>query len=217
MTKFEERVVDLKACGAAERLAKALKEDFYLAGGTGAALQLGHRVSLDLDLFSASNRLTLDLRRSVIERLRGSGKLEILTDEDGTLNLRVGSTSVSLFHYPYRWLHRPVGVWRGLPVAGLADIAAMKLSAVVGRGFKKDFIDLFFIGRKIGLSEMLHAGERRFRDHPNFLAQACRALVYFDDAEPEPTPRMRTRVRWDEVKDYFSREVPRYVRSRLRG
>lgn len=205
---WHENVLDKSGLDAARRLVSGAGGDFYLAGGTGLALRLGHRISLDLDLFSADRLLDQADRLALIRSLEPSGKTEIMEEKEGTCHLRLGRTSVSLFHYPYKPL-KPPSEWNGLKVASLEDITAMKLSAVVNRGSKKDFIDLFFICRSHRPADILKWAERKFPDHPNFSVQASKALVYFADAEKEPMPRMLLPASWREIKSFFEKEIPK--------
>jgi hypothetical protein len=212
--RWREEVLDEDARAAAARLAEVVGAEFYLAGGTGLALRLGHRISLDLDLFSSTNALGAGERQELIEALTPSGSLSILESKDGTCHLLLGKTNVSLFRYRYALLD-PTSTWRGLAVAAARDIAAMKVSAVVGRGSKKDFLDLYVLCKKIGLPAVLEACEARFPDHQDFLAQSLRALAYFDDAEKEPMPRLLHAISWPEVRTYFEQEIRRILRERL--
>lgn len=207
---WHDKVLDKAGHKAARRLAVA-GEGFYLAGGTGLALRLGHRVSLDLDLFSPDRPLDQPERIALLKALRASGEAGVIGEKDGTMHLRMGSTAVSLFHYPYKLL-LPAPAWNGLRVASVEDIAAMKLSAVISRGAKKDFIDLFFICRSHKPAEVLGWAEKKFPDHPHFTVQAAKALVYFTDAEKEPAPRMLLPVRWRDVRRYFEEEIPKLFR-----
>ena len=101
--KWREEVLDVAGRAVAARLAAATW-NFYLAGGTALALRLGHRVSLDLDLFSAKNALGAEERRTLLAALKASGPLKIKGAKDGTCHLDLGGTSVSLFHYAYPML-----------------------------------------------------------------------------------------------------------------
>lgn len=213
--KWHEEVLDQAGHAAARRLAP-LAADFYLAGGTALALRLGHRISLDLDLFSAHNALHLAERRSLLGALAGSGPLEILEEKDGTCHLDVGGTAVSLFHYDYPML-RPAERWNGLALASIEDIAAMKLSAVLGRGSKKDFIDLYELCGRVGLERIMKSAARKFSKHRDFPLQAVRALVYFKDADREPMPKILAPISWEDIKVYFEEAVPRYTRSYLKS
>lgn len=212
--KWHEEVLDAAGHAAAARLAAATR-DFYLAGGTALALRLGHRVSLDLDLFSAKNALGAVQRRTVLEALKASGPLKIKEEKDGTCHLDLGGTAVSLFHYDYPTLGRPQS-WRGLAAASLEDIAAMKLSAVLGRGSKKDFIDLHELCRRLGLNRVMTTAGRKFPQHADFPLQAARALLYFADAEKEPMPKMLGPASWEDITSYFEGAIPRYVKEYLK-
>ncbi len=211
--EWHENVLDKSGREAAGRLSAVLGGDFYLAGGTALALRLGHRISLDLDLFSPSCALTRGDRLVLKEKLKASGHIEVVDEKDGTYHLRLGTTAVSLFHYPYPELAGSAD-WNGLKVASVEDIAAMKLAAVLGRGSKKDFIDLYFIFRLFRAARVMAWGARKFPDQPNFELQAAKALVYFDDAEKEPAPRMLKTVVWKDVKRFFEREIPRFFDGR---
>ena len=210
---WQEKVLDRSGHDSARRLAEAAGADFYLAGGTALALRLGHRISLDLDLFSAGCRLAQADRLALKEKLELSGPLGILEEKDGTCHLRLDKTPASLFYYPYKLLFPPA-VWNGLKIASIEDIAAMKLSAVVSRGSKKDFIDLFYVFRLYKAADIFGWAERKFSDHPEFTMQAAKALVYFDDAEKEPAPRLLKPAPWREIKTYFEKEIPRYLKFR---
>lgn len=205
---WHENVLDSSGHDAARRLVLAVGGDFYLAGGTGLALRLGHRISLDLDLFSETRLLKQPERLALKKELGTSGKLETRDEKDGTCHLRLGSTAVSLFHYPYKPL-RPPAKWAELKIASIEDITAMKLSAVISRGSKKDFIDLFFILQAHKAADIFKWAERKFPGHPNFAVQAAKALVYFEDAEKEPMPMMLKPAPWTEVKAFFEKEIPK--------
>ena len=211
--KWHEEALDAAVLAAASRVAAAT-DDFYLAGGTALALRLGHRVSLDLDLFSATNTLDADERKALLDALEASGPLRIKGVKDGTCHLDLGGAPVSLFHYPYPMLRHSQS-WRGLDVASLEDIAAMKLSAVLGRGSKKDFIDLYELCRRPGLDRAMKAASRKFPLYADFPLQAARALLYFEDAEKEPMPRMLDATTWEDIKAYFERAIPKYVKAHL--
>ncbi len=219
---WHEAAATPEALRAARRLASGLPADgFYLAGGTGLSLQLGHRISVDLDLFSASVRLDEPGRRSLLARLQGEGPVEIDESREGTLHLLIEGAAVSLLRYPYPLL-KETRLWRpaggsgaGLRVASLEDIGLMKAAAIVGRGSKKDFVDLRAIVRKIPLERLLRRAEEKFPDHRDFLVQAAKAFVYFEDAEREAMPRLLAPCDWEEVKGYFERTAPRILRKLL--
>jgi len=208
---WHEEVLDKRGLEAVRRLAPVLRGGFYLAGGTALGLRLGHRKSLDLDFFSHDRTLDRADRAALFGSLKASGAAEALEEKDGTMHLRLEDTEVSLFHYPYRLLER-VSEWNGLEIASIEDIAAMKLGAAAGRGLRKDFIDLYFVCRNRTVAEAICWAGKKFPDHPNFSAQAAKALVYFEDAEKDPMPRMLKPVKWGEIKSFFKKEVPKLFR-----
>jgi hypothetical protein len=128
---------------ALARLARdGLLEHLYLAGGVAVAHHLRHRLSRDLDLFSRDAALDLDaLRRGAV---RGLGA-EVVSQSDVTLSLRLGAAMIDVVRYPYPTLVRPRRGPEGVFVAGLRDLAVMKLSAIARRGVRRDYWDLFEI------------------------------------------------------------------------
>jgi hypothetical protein len=170
---------------------------FYLAGGTALALQLGHRRSVDFDWF-CEQPLGDPLRLAA--EIEGSGvPLEIDGVEKGTLHARSSGVRLSFLEYRYPLLQPPLQTTeRGLRLASAEDIAAMKLGAIAQRGARKDFVDLFELGRHTPLAEMLGFYRRKYgvRDVGHVLV----ALCYFDDADRERMPTMLRRSPWPEVK-----------------
>jgi predicted nucleotidyltransferase component of viral defense system len=182
-------------------------KDFYLAGGTGLALQIGHRISQDFDFFSNKEELKRNSREKIIRCLSKAGKVEVELEEQGTLRIYLGRVGMSFFHYEYP-LVSPLIDFGNLRIASFSDIGLMKIAAIVGRGSKKDFIDLHFIANyHTPLKSLLKLSSKKFPRVRDFPMQALRALVYFEDAEREKMPRMIQKLRWTEVKEFFSHEV----------
>ena len=86
----------------------------------------------------------------------------------------------------------------GVTLAGIKDIAAMKIAAIVGRGTKKDFIDMHFLLKRFSLQEILDLYMQKYPDGSIF--SAMKSLSYFKDAEPDPMPLMFEEVSWETVK-----------------
>lgn len=172
--------------------------DFYLAGGTALAIQLGHRRSVDFDWF-LEGRIPdpLLLAREIQE----TAPFVTTRIEPRTLFGTVNGVRVSFFEFRYPLLE-PTVYWPeyGCRLASLQDIACMKLSAVVQRGSKKDFIDLFALGREgFQLSVMLGWYGTKFGVED--IGHVLYALAYFDDADRERMPRMLWDLDWREVKE----------------
>lgn len=182
---------------------------FYLAGGTAAALQLGHRRSVDLDFFSPQPFDPGELA----DCLSGLGSVQVVHAAPRTLHVHVNAVRVSFFQYAYP-LIAPVVTYEGMDLASLRDISLMKIVAVSDRGARKDFIDLYAIStRAWPLAEALDSLPRKFGER-YALAHILRSLQYFDDAEREPELRLLDRgITWPEVKRFFQDQVRAYVRD----
>jgi hypothetical protein len=180
-------------------------ESWTLAGGTALALQIGHRYSEDLDFFRAESfepeRLALQL--STI------GRVSIRSRAIDTLHISLAGLKISFLGAQVPLLF-PGTPYRGLSLADPRDIAVMKLIAIGGRGSRRDFVDLYYYlhggGDLEGLFVLL---KRRFRDVDFNEYHLLKSLVYFEDAESEPMPRMIRDVEWETVKQAMTAEVRR--------
>lgn len=180
---------------------------FYLAGGTGLALQLGHRVSVDLNLFSEQGFRPQALR----DRLRGAPGLKTVQMAPDSLDLQIDELKVSFLRYPYPCLF-PLQQFNALDVADVRDIACMKLDTVASRGSRRDFIDLYFLCQHYSLSELLDLFATKYAAVSPNLVHMAKALTYFPDAETEPMPNMLVAVDWRQVREFFEAEVPKAFR-----
>lgn len=188
-----------------------LAEKFYLAGGTAIALHLGHRFSFDLDFFSEKH-FNVD---EVLTTLKALGEVKTFQATADTFNGELNGVRISFFIYPYPVLDS-FERFSGVQVASLRDLAAMKVDAISRRGTKRDFIDLYFICRRVlPLEDALRDYFEKFRAFNISEIHVYKSLVYFADAEEDTLPRMIQPVRWDDVKSFFQREVPRLYRQRF--
>jgi hypothetical protein len=180
---------------------QAFIKDFYLAGGTALALQLGHRISTDLDWFSASRNLLLPEREAIQSVLSTGGKVEIVAEQDGVLYANLFEMDVS-FVYQHHPLIESTIEYQGIQLASPIDIGLMKLAAINSRGTRRDFIDLYCLREIVSLNRLLELAPQKYKDRSSFLAITARALAYFDDAETQPIPRMLIPIRWEDVRTY---------------
>jgi hypothetical protein len=171
---------------------------FYLAGGTALALHLGHRRSVDFDWFTANS---FPDPLVLAEHLRDAGIPFITASiEKGTLHGTAAGVRVTFLEYRYALL-KPT-VFRpdlGCALAALEDIACMKLSAVAQRGSRKDFIDIYALGRRgLTLKIMLDCYQRKYGVKD--IAHVLYGLAYFDDAERDSDPYLVWKLEWQDVK-----------------
>lgn len=202
----------LTALGRVAALPEA--RSLYLAGGSAVAFHLGHRRSEDVDLFSMTADLDLEaLRQALVARFPG---IAIRGATDVTLKVVAEGAVMDFVRYPYPPLEAPGPGPSGLPVAGLRDLATMKLAAISHRGIRRDFWDLHAIatsGRAgCSLPEATESYLRKFGRQESDLYHVFRSLTYFADAESDPLyPAGMTQKQWKDIKAYFEREVPKLI------
>lgn len=192
------------ARAADDLAARSVLGGFYLSGGTGLALHLGHRRSVDLDLFGGSDFDPAELQT----RLRDLKGLTIRRAGRGTLHLTLHGLLVSFLHFPYPLLF-PLAQFEALAVADPRDIACIKVNAVAARGNRRDFVDLYVAAQQYSLGEILQWFEVKFASTPYDRMHILKALMYFKDAEEQPMPDMLLPLEWSEVTRFFVSEVPR--------
>lgn len=175
---------------------------FYLSGGTALALHLGHRESEDLDFFTASTFDPQHLQAQV----RSYGQLEGVEIAEGTLNAFLDTVKLQFLNYPYPVLE-PWSNWQGISVSSTLDIACTKLITISMRGSKKDFVDLYFLLKHYSLQELFEQIDRKYQGVSYNRAHLAKSLVYFEDAETQPMPRMLQLVSWETVKAVITRTV----------
>ncbi len=172
---------------------------FYLAGGTAVALRLGHRRSEDFDFFTQRVIEPLDLAKDL--QARGA-PFRTGFVAPHTLWGTVARIKTSFIQFRYPALEPPTAWTRfGIHLASIDDLVTMKLSAIVKRGSKKDFVDLYAIGTwgpKVALDHMLELYQKRFKTAD--IQHVLYGLTYFVDAESERMPKMLRAVTWAKVK-----------------
>lgn len=180
---------------------------FYLIGGTAIALHLGHRQSVDLDFVSEGPIDTLSLR----QELSQCGDFVLDVESKNTLHGALDQVKVSLMTYVYPRLDEPV-VFDGIQVAGLRDLAAMKLDTLAARGKRRDFVDVYAIAQTgVPLQEMKTWFEQKYQGLQYNLMHLIKSMTYFEDAENDPEPVYITPIVWDQVKTFFLKESRRLV------
>lgn len=199
------------AAGALALLGKAgILKDAYLAGGTACALQLGHRVSLDLDFFT-DKEFPTDIVLRQLEQLPG-----FKLDETAKWTI-LGSfpkVKFSYFYYPYPLIKKTTS-FSQINIASLEDIAAMKIDAICSRGTKRDFIDLYFLTKLFSLKKMLTFYDKKYRRYSTNVYHIISSLNYFADAEEQDPPKMLIPASWSKIKDFFREEIKKLAQNKF--
>lgn len=185
---------------------KVLPLNTYLAGGSSLALQFGHRISVDFDFFTPSQFKSDD----IVKRLNSLGDFSLQeAQKENTILGLFNNVRFSLFLYNYPLIFKPIK-YLGINLADPRDIVAMKLVAIMDRGTKKDYIDLYFLNKKgIKLDKAFKYYDKKYHKLANNIYSLLKSLVYFDEAEISDMPKMIEKVNWEEVKSFFKKEVVR--------
>jgi len=182
-------------------------QNAYLAGGTAAALQLGHRMSYDLDFFTQKE---FD-EQMILPEIEKISNFQVETIAWRTILGRFGDVRFSLFYYKYPLLYaaKKFGM---VKIADIRDIAAMKIAAIASRGAKRDFVDLYFICKEVvSLEEAVQLYDKKYKNLAAAKMHILKSLVYFDDAEPDEMPKMLKKAEWKDIRKYFEHEVRKLV------
>lgn len=190
---LQRQVVDEKTFLLLKEL-QAIPElkELRLVGDTSLALQLGHRISIDLDLFgSFDSSLPLEMFLFDFENVNKTGSNRFMQF------FEIDGVKVDFVNYNYPWLNEPL-IEEGIKLASIEDIAAMKINAIINRGTKKDFIDIDFLLERYSLVQILELYQQKYGVKDYQIALRC--LSYFEDAENETMPRMLVKKDWKTIK-----------------
>lgn len=180
--------------------------NFNLVGGTSLALQRGHRISIDIDMFGQSEIDEFEFT----EALKVFGNVIILKKSKNIIIYSVNGIKVDFVNYNYPLL-ADLLITDGIRLVSEKDIAAMKLNAISGRGSKKDFIDLFVLLGKFTLSEMIAFYKEKYHDGAEFLV--LKSLTYFEDADEEVMPVMLIKDSWIDIKRKIVSVTEEYLQT----
>ena len=190
------------------------KKGFYLAGGTALALQLGHRTSVDFDFYTDQEFNSQELWNEFSSRFKNFAVSRI---EPETLSARVKEVGVSFFHYPYELL-KPVVRFGVIDLAVIEDIAAMKIAAVVQRGTRRDFVDIFYLLQRYAIKDLVVWKVKKYSGYKQMLI--LKGLIYFDDAEEEDLARgikiLDKSFSWEKAKQGIFEAVKAYQLAMLK-
>lgn len=181
------------------------KSDWYLAGGTALALQVGHRESVDLDFFNPSSDFS---EARLVGRFKQADWRTNFIKE-ATIYGKLLGAKISFIGYPF-FIPKQEPFWYGsVRVLGPRDIAVMKIIAISQRGKKRDFVDLYwYANNRQSLAEVVPLIIGQYPNTNHNLHHILRSLTYFDEAEKDPMPQINFVVTWQQIKAYFRKEVP---------
>lgn len=175
-----------------------------LVGGTALALQYGHRQSIDLDFFG----ILPEEKEELVEMTKRVGNVLVTNSSKMILQTVINQIKVDFVDYSrYKWIDEPV-MGDGFVLASDKDIAAMKVNAIIGRGTRKDFIDLYVLLQHYSLLEIMAFYKQKYPEFSEY--RALLSMTYFEDAEMQDMPKMFIDTSWDTMKSTIIEAVKVY-------
>ncbi|MEA2113604.1 MAG: nucleotidyl transferase AbiEii/AbiGii toxin family protein [Patescibacteria group bacterium] len=158
-------------------LVKKFYKDFGLVGGTAIALHIGHRESIDFDLFSFEEFKNINIKKRI---LRNEKIDKVVRDEAEQFTFIINGVLFTFFRYPFK-IDYEVNFNKTFRIPSLLTLAAMKVFALGRRAKWKDYVDLYFIMSDFhSFSEIAKQAEKIFGNE--FNEKICREqIAYFDD------------------------------------
>jgi hypothetical protein len=170
-------------------LIKTLQEDktfesFFLVGGTALSLQIGHRISIDIDFFS---RNPFDAA-SLSEYLEKKYNFSLQYMHNNTLKGFINHIFVDIITHDYNYVSDPI-FDEGINMLSKQDIAAMKVNAITGNGTRaKDFIDIYFLLKEFSFDDIISFYCKKYGNRNEF--HAIKSLTYFNDINKADWPNL---------------------------
>ncbi len=188
-------------------LIKQFSREYYLAGGTAVALHIGHRRSIDFDLFKYSTIKP----KSILNKVTSLGFTYTVTRSvTEQLNLTIDNVKMTFFQYPFR-LNASEKYSDIIKLPSLIDLAAMKAYALGRRSKWKDYVDLYFLLKQFSIREISHNASGIFGEL--FSEKLFRAqLSYFDDIDyTEQVDYLKDEIPPEAVKDFLTAKATDFI------
>lgn len=181
-------------------------DNFYLAGGTALVIYFQHRYSEDFDFFGEDFNIKT-LRQKLNKLIKYENiNFKILDEKEDTYIFSLNKIKISFFKYSYPII-RPLNELKGIKIASIEDIIAMKAVAIIQRGTRKDFFDIWYlIKRGFSIENIFAFAKEKYKELFSPII-FLKALIYFEDAEKE----QGFESVWEEIKEFLIKEVKRLL------
>lgn len=189
------------------------RQSFYLAGGSGLALQIGHRLSEDLDLFTPK-----EFKPELLGRyLNRQFNYQEIMVAPGTLYCNLNQVKVSFIYYEILLIY-PLFNFKKIKVANWRDILAEKFKTLSQRGSRKDFYDIYFVisTYNLTIADSVKIFKSRFKKVEVNYYHILKSLAFFEEAEQEPDLLLLKEVPWETVKSFFLKHLREFEKYLLK-
>lgn len=182
---------------------------FYLVGGTALALKMGHRKSVDLELFSNFSFDTTQL----LENLSADFPFKLLFSANNTLKGSINKVQVDILAHRYPLIAEPDNV-ENISILSNEDIVAMKLNAITVSGQRvKDFIDIYYLLNTFTVEEMIGFYKKKYAQYND--ANVLKSLCWFNDVDLSDWPVLleTPQLNWKTVKNKIEKATLIYLKK----
>ena len=176
-------------------MSKEYLKPFNLVGGTALALQIGHRMSVDLDLFTPD--IEFDDSELLDNLSNDFQDFSVRYRRPNAIIMMIQNVKVDFIRFKYPFF-KPLHHFDGIRMVDAEDIATMKIDAITGRGKKKDFVDLYYLLQRYDLPHILDLYQKKYKHVTLF--HVIKSLTYFEDAEADEVEMLDDKVTWAMMK-----------------
>ena len=184
-------------------------DNFYLAGGTALALYYGHRVSIDIDIFSNTDFDTAGM----LESIQQDYNIQLFFTAENTIKGSINSVNIDIIAHKYPQLKEPI-INDNLRLLSEPDILAMKLNAISISGQRsKDFIDIYYALDHYNIRKIISFYQQKYSQQGE--THILKSLIYFKDADLSDWPVLikNPGLKWSEVKERIEKAVFEFINS----
>ena len=184
-------------------------QGFSLVGGTALSLLYGHRISVDLDLFS-NKSFENDVIIHALEKKFNTSFVNRLTNPRFGIFSFIDEVKIDIIRHPHPLIRPELNI-EDIRMFSTEDIIAMKVQAILGRGKKKDFWDIAELLQHFSIADFILFHKEKYATQ-NLLITVPHAITYFADAEESEDPVSLKKQTWDGVKKFINAKVNDYLK-----
>lgn len=190
--------------------------DFELVGGTALALYIGHRISVDIDLFCKNNFEVGQIKACLLDHF-DDHQITFDYEARNTLIGSIDGIKIDFIRHAYPTLKRSE-TREGVRLCSMEDLAAMKLSAIVDNGTRmKDFVDLYYLLQQFSLKDIIQFYQSKYPS--GNLLFALKSICYFNDLDTDSIRDINflehEKVSFDELKSALIKATDEYLKKEV--
>lgn len=182
---------------------------FFLVGGTALALKMGHRKSVDLDLFSNFSFDTTQL----LENISADFPFTLFFSANNTLKGSINQVQIDILAHRYPLISEPVSI-ENITMMSTEDIVAMKLNAISVSGQRvKDFIDIYYLLNSFTVEEMIGFYKKKYAQYND--TNVLKSLCWFQDVDLSDWPILlkTPELKWQTVKNTIEKATHSFLKN----